>query len=165
MDKPMEISIIVAIAENGVIGGGNELLWHIPDDLKRFKRITSGHSVIMGRKTYESIGKPLPNRRNIVISRNPSFAVAGAEVACSIANALEMTKSENEVFIIGGGEIYRQALPMATKLYITRVHDKYEGDTFFPDIDINEWQLVSSEKGNPTTGPGYTFEEYVRIKH
>jgi len=161
----MEISIIVAIAENGVIGGGNELLWHIPDDLKRFKRITSGHSVIMGRKTFESIGKPLPNRRNIVITRNSEFRVDGIEVANSLRTALEMTKSEDEVFIIGGGEIYRQALPLANKLYITRVHDKYEGDTFFPDIDIHEWKLVNTDKGNPTTGPGHTFEEYVRIKH
>lgn len=161
----MELSIIVAIAENGVIGGKNELLWHIPDDLKRFKRITSGHSVIMGRKTFESIGKPLPNRRNIVITRNPEFGVDGVEVANSLGAALEMTKIEDEVFVIGGGEIYRQALPLATKLYITRVNDTYEGDTYFPEIPINEWLLVSSEKGNPTTGPGYTFEEYVRIKH
>lgn len=161
----MEISIIVAIAENGVIGGGNKLLWNIPDDLKRFKRVTSGHSVIMGRKTFESIGKPLPNRRNIVITRNPEFRAEGIEVADSLNVALGLTKTEGEVFVIGGGEIYRQALPMAKKLYITRVHAKYEGDTYFPEIPTQHWQLVYSEKGNPTTGPGYTFEEYVRIKY
>lgn len=159
----MEISIIVAIAEKGVIGGGNELLWHIPDDLKRFKRITSGHSVIMGRKTFESIGKPLPNRRNIVITRNPEFRAEGIEVANSLNVALGLTKTEDEVFIIGGGEIYRQALPMATKLYITRVHANFEGDTYFPEIPTQQWQLVCSEKGNPTAGPGYTFEEYIRV--
>ncbi|MEW5845706.1 MAG: dihydrofolate reductase [Bacteroidota bacterium] len=160
----MELSIIVAIAENGVIGGGNELLWHIPEDLKRFKRITSGRSVVMGRKTFESIGKPLPNRRNIVITRNPEFRVEGIEVANSLNAALELTKTEDEVFIIGGGEIYRQALPLATKLYITRVHANYDGDTYFPEIPMQQWQLVSSEKGNPTARPGYTFEEYTRIK-
>jgi len=160
----MELSIIVAIAENGVIGGGNKLLWHIPEDLKRFKRITSGRSLIMGRKTFESIGKPLPNRRNIVISRNPDFRVEGIEVANSLNAALELTKTEDEVFIIGGGEIYRQALPLATKLYITRVHAYFDGDTYFPEIPMQQWQLVSSEKGNPTAGPGYTFEEYIRVK-
>lgn len=160
----MVLSVIVAIADNGVIGGGNELLWHIPDDLKRFKRITSGHSVIMGRKTFESIGKPLPNRRNIVVTRNLEFYVVGVEVASSLATALEMTKNEAEVFVIGGGEIYRQALPMASKLYITRVHAEYKGDTYFPEIDPQEWQLVYSEKGNPTISPNYTFEEYIRIR-
>lgn len=159
----MGVSIIVAIAENGVIGGGNKLLWHIPDDLRHFKRVTSGHSVIMGRKTFESIGKPLPNRRNIVISRNPNYNSVGIEVARSLEEALAMTKDEPEVFIIGGGEIYRQTLPMASKLYITRVHEKYEGDTYFPEPDPSEWLLVHSEKGNPTTGPGFTFEEYEKV--
>lgn len=160
----MVLSVIVAIADNGVIGGGNELLWHIPDDLKRFKRVTSGHSVIMGRKTFESIGKPLPNRRNIVVTRNLEFFVVGVEVASSLATALEMTKNEAEAFVIGGGEIYRQALPMASKLYITRVHAEYKGDTYFPEIDPKKWQLVYSEKGNPTISPNYTFEEYIRIR-
>lgn len=160
----MGISIIVAVAENGVIGGGNKLLWHIPDDLKRFKQITSGHSVIMGRKTFESIGKPLPNRRNIVISRNPNIDIQGVEVANSLEDALAMTQNETEVFIIGGGEIYKQALPLASKLYLTRVHKKYEGDTDFPEIVEHDWRLVYSEEKNPTSGPGYTFEEYERVK-
>jgi len=160
----MVLSVIVAIADNGVIGGGNELLWHIPDDLKRFKKITSGHCVIMGRKTFESIGKPLPNRRNIVVTRNLEFYDEGVEVANSLEDAMEMTKNEAEAFVIGGGEIYRQALPMASKLYITRVHGKYKGDTYFPEIDPQEWHLIYSEKGNPTINPIYTFEEYIRIK-
>lgn len=160
----MGVSIIVAVADNGVIGGGNRLLWHIPDDMKRFKRLTSGHSVIMGRKTFESIGKPLPNRRNIVISRTTNLNIQGVEVATSLEEALSMTRNDPEVFIIGGGEIYQQALPLATKLYLTRVHKEYEGDTHFPKVNWHDWQLVYSEKMNPTSGPGYTFEEYVRVK-
>jgi len=158
----MLLSVIVAIAENGVIGGGNQLLWHIPEDLKRFKSVTTGHTVIMGRKTFESIGKPLPGRVNIVISRNPNFHPDGVLVASSLAAALELAKNDSEAFIIGGGEIYRQALPLASKLYVTRVHKSYEGDTTFPLINPNEWELIQSEKGNPTSGPGYTFEVYAR---
>jgi len=160
----MTLSIIVAIAENGVIGKGNNLLWHISEDLKRFKKLTSGHSIIMGRKTFESIGKPLPNRRNIVISRNTSIHAEGCEIANSIENALKLTQNEDEVFVIGGGQIYKQALPLANKLYLTRVHADYDGDTFFPSVDTATWKLVSEEKGNPTTGPGYTFQNFVRKK-
>jgi len=158
----MKLSIIVAIAKNGVIGGNNGLLWHIPEDLKHFKKITSGHSIIMGRKTFESIGKPLPHRRNIVVTRNPSFNADGIEIANSLDKALDLVRDESEVFIIGGGEIYKQALPIADKLYVTRVHESYEGDTYFPPISPDEWQLISSDKQSPTDGPGFTFEEYKR---
>jgi dihydrofolate reductase len=141
------ISIIVAVAENWVIGGNNQLLWHISEDLKRFKSLTSGHSIIMGRKTFESIGRPLPNRKNVN----------------SLNEALEITEGEDEVFVVGGGELYRQALPLAKKIYLTKVHKNFEGDTTFPAINFNEWNLVLEQKGNPTAdGLGYTFLDYVR---
>ncbi len=133
------LSIIVAIARNGVIGSDNRLLWHISEDLRRFKAITSGHTVIMGRKTYESIGRPLPNRRNIIITRDVNREYAGCEIASSLNNALAMTHSEEEVFIIGGGQVYAEALPFAARLYLTLVDADYEGDTRFPNIQQDAW--------------------------
>lgn len=152
------ISIIVAIADNGAIGRRNQLLWHISEDLQYFKRVTGGHTVIMGLNTWESIGKALPNRRNIVISRTPASA-QGAEVFFSIPDALaasahdaDLDSSGNgfgtgqEVFIIGGGEIYRQIFPLAHRLYLTLVHTTIEdADTFFPPIDYSEWREISRE--------------------
>lgn len=159
----MNISIIVAVAENWVIGGNNQLLWHISEDLKRFKALTSGHSIIMGRKTFESIGRPLPNRKNIVVSHNANLVIEGCIIVNSLTEALEISKDENEVFVVGGGELYRQALPMANKLYLTTVHKNFEGDTTFPTINFKEWNLVLEQKGNPTAdGLGYTFLDYVR---
>ena len=134
------ISIIVAVAEGGVIGGGGDLLWHISEDLRRFKQITSGHTVIMGRKTYDSIGRPLPKRRNIVITRNGEWSAEGCERAESLEQAVAMCAGEEEVFIIGGGEIYRQSMSLADKLYLTQVYKPYEGDTYFPEIRPEEWQ-------------------------
>jgi dihydrofolate reductase len=139
------ISIIVAVAEGGVIGGGGDLLWHISEDLRRFKQITSGHTVIMGRKTYDSIGRPLPKRRNIVITRNGEWSAEGCERAESLEQAVAMCAGEEEVFIIGGGEIYRQSMALADKLYLTQVNKPYEGDTYFPEIRPEEWQEVSRE--------------------
>lgn len=157
------ISIIVAVAENWVIGGNNQLLWHISEDLKRFKSLTSGHSIIMGRKTFESIGRPLPNRKNIVVSRNANLVIDGCIIVNSLNEALEITEGEDEVFVVGGGELYRQALPLAKKMYLTKVHKTFEGDTTFPSINFNEWNLVLEQKGNPTAdGLGYTFLDYVR---
>lgn len=140
------ISIIVAIAENRAIGKNNELLWHISEDLKHFKNTTSGHTVIMGRKTYESLGRPLPNRRNIVISRNPSYCAEGCETATSLNEAIKITESESEVFVIGGGQIYAQAMDIASKIYLTIVHKNYDADTFFPEIDDNIWNEISREE-------------------
>lgn len=140
------LSIIVAIASNGGIGKNNELLWHLKADLKHFKAITTGHTILMGRKTFESIGRPLPNRRNIVISSQNAFAIDGVEVFHSLEEALEAVKSEEEVFIIGGGEIYRQTMPLASKLYLTVVEREYEADTFFPEIDYSQWKELSSER-------------------
>ncbi|MFR9651225.1 MAG: dihydrofolate reductase [Rikenellaceae bacterium] len=154
------INIVVAIAENGIIGGDNTLLWHISEDLKNFKRLTLGHSIIMGRKTYESIGRPLPGRDNIVVSRQ-DIEIEGCTVVHSIEEAIGMNSSDKEVFVIGGGEIYAESLPLADRLYITRVHRSYEGDTRFPEYDSDMWQLVGSESFEQCDIP-FSFEEYRR---
>lgn len=139
------VSIIVAVAENGTIGDKNSLLWHIREDMIHFRTITSGHPVIMGRKTFESIGRPLPKRTNVVITRGDS-EFAGCEVAHSLEEAIAMFPAEEEVFIIGGAQIYQQALPLADKLYLTIVHHSYDGDTSFPQLDLTEWQELQREE-------------------
>ncbi len=143
-DKPL-VSLIVAISLNNAIGRNNQLLWHISEDLKYFKKVTSGHTIIMGRKTWESLGRPLPNRRNIVISRSQK-AIEGAEVFPSIEDALAACNTEGEVFIIGGGEIYKQTLPIANRLYLTIVAQMIDdADTFFPVIDFTQWNELEHE--------------------
>ncbi len=155
----MTLSIIVAVAQNGAIGCHNELLWHISEDLKRFKRLTMGCPIIMGRKTYESIGRPLPGRRNVVITRNADYRAEGIEVVYSLEEALRSVSNvEGEVFVIGGGEIYLQALPLAQKLYLTKVEQNPEGDTFFPEINEVQWQEVAREEFE-----GYSFIDYDRV--
>lgn len=140
------ISIIVAIAQNFAIGKNNDLLFHLPNDLKRFKQITTGHPVIMGRNTLLSLPKgALPNRRNIVITDNPAEKFERCEMVFSIDEAIDAVKDEPEAFIIGGGMIYRQFYPRAGKLYLTLVHRDFEADTFFPAIDYSEWEEVSRE--------------------
>lgn len=139
------ISIIVAIAHNNVIGAGNSLIWHISEDLRRFKAITTGHPVIMGRKTYESIGRPLPNRTNVVITRQADFAVEGCTVVHSLQEASALFPENEELFIIGGGQIYAEALPLAKRLYLTEVDADYEGDTYFPQWDQSEWNLIEKD--------------------
>jgi dihydrofolate reductase len=140
------ISIIVAIAENMAIGKNNDLLWHIPADLKRFKQITSGHPVIMGKRTWESLPRrPLPNRRNIVITDIAGEKIDGCEMAYSIDEAISMSNPADENFIIGGASVYRQFLPHAHRLYLTRVHKSFDGDVFFPEIAFSEWNLISRE--------------------
>src|ERR1700753_934479 len=123
----MIVTIVVAISENNAIGKNNQLLWYLPADLKHFKNITTGHTVIMGRKTYESVGKPLPNRRNIIITRQ-SIGIEGCEVVNSITAALELCKTEREVFIVGGAEIYKQSMHLTDRIYLTVVHKQFEGD-------------------------------------
>ena len=140
------ISIIVAIAENFAIGKNNELLFHLPNDLKRFKEITSGHSLIMGRNTLLSLPKwPLPNRRHIVISDNKNDNFPGCETVFSIEEAIEKVKNEKEAFVIGGGMVYRQFYPVAGKLYLTLVHQSFEADVYFPEIDFSEWKEISRD--------------------
>lgn len=153
----MIVSIIVAVANNNAIGGNNQLLWHISADLKLFKKITSGHAIVMGRKTYESIGRPLPNRQNIVITRNRELSLPGADVVESVDAAKAIAKGE-ELFIIGGGEIYSQAMSLADRIYLTRVWADYKADTFFPEIDMSIWKEVSREDF-PAEGdtPAYSF--------
>ena len=159
------LSIIVAVAENNVIGHNNGLIWHISEDLKYFKRITSGHTVIMGRKTFESIGKPLPNRTNIVISRNAEFKPNGVMVVSSLNEAIAKISSDEESFIIGGGSIYREAMGLADKLYLTKVYHSYDGDTHFPEIG-DEWIEISREdfeRGEKFEYP-FSFIVYERKK-
>ena len=143
----MNITIIVAISENNAIGKNNDLLWHISGDLKRFKEITTGNTIVMGRKTYLSLPKrPLPNRRNIVISDIPNECISDVEVVDSIEKAIKIFDKDKESFIIGGGMIYRQFLPLANKIYLTVVHKNYEADVFFPEIDYTEWEITEKEE-------------------
>ena len=141
----MIVTIIVAVAENSVIGNNNELLWRLRDDMKNFKRLTTGHFVLMGRKTFESIGKPLKERTNIVITRNTDFSFPGIITANSVETALQYASAHGaeELFIIGGAEIYRKLLPVAGKMYYTRVKALPEGDAYFPEINWNEWKILS----------------------
>lgn len=155
------INIIVAISKNNVIGKDNKLLWKLSSDLKRFKELTTGHAVIMGRKTYESIGKPLPNRRNIIISRNKDYKVDNSEVVQTLQEALFL--SRNDCFIIGGGEIYEQTLEVADKVYLTKVDVEIEGDAYFPKLG-KEWVKVSKLdfKKDDKNEYNYSFIEYEK---
>jgi len=163
----MTVSAILAMSTNQVIGKDNQIPWHLSGDLKYFKRITLNHHIIMGRKTFLSIGKPLPKRTNIVLTRNPFFIASNVLRAGSVEEALRMAEGngETEAFIIGGGEIYKMAMPFCDKLYITLVHAEVEGDTFFPEIDRQEWQLLSEEThpADEKNDYDYTFQVYERI--
>jgi dihydrofolate reductase len=139
------VSIIVAADEQGGIGRGGGLPWHLPEDLKRFKALTMGKPILMGRKTWDSIGRPLPGRRSIVVSRQPGFAIEGAEVCNSLGTALQAAGGAAEVCVIGGAEIYRQALPHAAVIHLTRVHASVGADTFFPAIAAGEWEEIARE--------------------
>lgn len=146
MKPETRISLIAAVAENRVIGVDNKLPWHLPDDLKHFKRLTRGHAIITGRKNYESIGRPLPERKNIVVTRQPDFVAAGCTVVRSIEEALAAARNDPEIFVIGGGEIYRQTFPLAHRLYLTLVHASPRGDALFPDYDPREWREISRDE-------------------
>jgi dihydrofolate reductase len=157
------VKIIVAMSNNRVIGNNNELIWRLSSDLKRFKELTTGHPVVMGRKTYESIGKPLPNRRNIIITRNLEYEVNGCEVVSSLEEALLLTN--NDCFIIGGGEIYKQSLEVADKIYLTLVHKDFEGDTTFPELG-KEWATIDTKDfdADEKNEYNYSFIEYDRYE-
>jgi dihydrofolate reductase len=144
----MTVSIIVAIGENHAIGKNNQLLWHMPNDLKHFKDITSGRTIIMGRKTFDSVGKPLPRRRNIVVTRQ-DITIPGCEVVKSIEDGLALCKDEDEVFIGGGAEIYKLAMHLTDRIYLTIIHKSFDADTFFPEIDKSEWKEVKREDFEP----------------
>lgn len=159
------VSIIVAIAENGVIGDKNALLWNIREDMRRFRTTTSGHPVVMGRKTYESIGRPLPKRTNVVITRG-NTAFDGCLMAHSLEEAIALFPHDEEVFIIGGAQIYEQALLLADRLYLTVVHRQYEGDTSFPQLDMSQWRELAREEfaqGEEFDAP-FSFIDYERVR-
>ncbi len=162
----MNISIVVAVAENGVIGKDNTLLWKLSADLKRFKEITMGHHMIMGRKTFDSIGKPLPGRISVVISTNPSLKIEGAIVVNSLEAAIKIAQDagDTEACIIGGGQIYTLSLGLATKIYYTEVALKPEGDTFFPELDKSIWKETARQecKADEKNECDYVFVDYVR---
>ena len=160
----MTVSSIVAISENHAIGKDNKLLWYLPNDLKHFKTITSGHTVIMGRKTFDSVGKPLPNRRNIIITRQ-AITIAGCEVVNSIEAAIALCKTEDEVFIVGGAEIYKQAMHLTDRIYLTIVHKEFDGDSFFPEINKQNWKEISREDFEPDEKNSlpYSFITYERV--
>lgn len=163
-----KISIVVAIAENNAIGKENKLLWHISADMKRFKQITAGHTVIMGKNTFYSLPKgPLVNRRNIVISDDPDDSFPGCEMAYSVSEAIGKCDTDQENFVIGGASVYRQFLPHAQKLYITRVHKSFDADTFFPEILSREWEISEEEHrlNDPQNDFAYSFLTYERKKY
>lgn len=159
------LSIIVAVANNNVIGKDNKLIWHLPEDLKRFKALTTGHTIIMGRKTFESLGKVLPNRKHIVFSNNPDFKVndENVEVVHSLLQIQEYIESEEEAFVIGGAMMYNFLMPYVSKMYVTEIEKEFEGDTFFPRIDDKKWKEISREKG-PEDGENNFEYNYVVYK-
>lgn len=158
------VFLIAAMAENRALGKDNQLLWHLPDDFKRFKQLTSGHYIIMGRKTFESLPRKLPNRTHIIVSRQMGYQVDDCLTVNSLEEALRQVPQDQDVFIIGGGEIYTQALPIADVVELTRVHTEVEADTFFPEINANEWQLTSEDyhPKDEKHAFDFTFETYIR---
>lgn len=160
------LSIIVAKAKNNVIGKDNKLLWKLPEDLKRFKQITSGHTIIIGRKTFESIGKVLPNRKHIIFTQNKDFKIddENVKIVHSMLEIQEYIEDDNENFVVGGAMIYNLLMPYVTKMYITQINKEYEGDTFFPKINTEIWKEISREKGikNDENPLDYEFIVYER---
>ncbi len=157
----MTLSLVVAASSNNVIGRDGGLPWHLPDDLRQFKRLTMGKAVIMGRSTYESIGRPLPDRRNIVMTRNADYVADGCDVVSSVSEAIDAVEGAEEAMIIGGGQVYRDFLPLADRIYLTRVQAEVEGDTYFPEIDEATWRLVSSEHHGADEKHRYAFDVMV----
>jgi dihydrofolate reductase len=158
------VSLIAAVAQNLVIGNAGKLPWRLPDDLARFKEITLGHSVIMGRKTFESLGKPLAGRRNIVLTKDASLSFPGCEMARTFEDVMTLATHE-EVFVIGGASVYALFLPVAHRLYLTHVEGNFPGDVFFPEVDWEQWRTVKKEAGRsgPLGSPAHTFVDYERI--
>ena len=162
------LSIVVAKAKNNIIGKDNKLLWNLPEDLKHFKELTSGHTMIMGRKTFESLGRVLPNRKHIIFSQNPDFKVddENVKVVHSLLQIQNLIEEKEEVFVIGGAMIYNFLMPYVKKMYVTEIEKDFEGDTFFPIIDSETWKETSREKGirNEKNNLDYYFVTYERIK-
>ena len=160
---PQRITMIAAASTNHALGKDNQLIWHLSDDLKHFKNLTKGHHVIMGRKTFESMPKALPNRTNVVITRQPDYIAENAVVVSSLADAVKVAQSDSRPFIIGGGEIYSQAMEIAHEIELTRVHGEFEADTFFPEIDLNIWEEVWREEHPADENHAYAFS-FIRYQ-
>ncbi|WP_445725567.1 dihydrofolate reductase [Flavobacterium sp.] len=160
------ITIIAAISTNNALGKDNQLIWHLPADLKRFKKVTLGHHIIMGRKTFESLGKPLPNRTTIIITRNKNYTQDGCIVVNSLNEAIEAAKADNNPYILGGAEIYKQAMSIADKLDLTLVHQTFDADAFFPEIDFNFWEESSREnfESDDLNRYAFSFVTYIKKK-
>lgn len=158
------ISMIVAMAGNRAIGKDNDLLWHLPDDFKHFKAVTMGKPIVMGRKTYDSIGRPLPGRKNVVVTRDKTFSADGVVVVRSIDDALAATRDDDEIMVIGGASFYEQMLPLANKLFVTWVHHNFEADAFFPDINLDEWRVIeqTDHRADDRHVYDYSFVTYER---
>ena len=159
----MRIAIIVAMAQNRVIGRDNQLPWHLPADLRHFKANTMGKPIIMGRKTWESIGRPLPGRSNIVVTRDRDYTADGCVVVHSLDEALAAATGHDEVMVIGGAEFYRQVLPEATTLYLTQIHDAIQGDAFFPELDMEQWQEVERQDFEPDEKNPHAYS-FIRLE-
>ena len=161
------LSIIVAKAKNNIIGKNNELVWHLPEDLKHFRELTTGHTIIMGRKTYESLGKPLPNRKHIIFSQNPDFKVheENVQVVHSLLEIQDLIEGKEEAFVIGGAMIYNFLMPYVKKMYVTEIKQEFDGDAFFPIIDSEEWKETSRTTGikNEENNLDYDFVTYEKI--
>lgn len=155
--RPQVVSVIVAMARNRVIGTRNGLPWHLPADLAHFKRLTMGHHILMGRRTYESIGRPLPGRTTVIITRDPAYRPPGCLVAASLAEALALGGGDPEVFFVGGAQIYAQALPLADRLYLTEIDADFEGDAWFPDFDRGQWRETERQRQVGADGLVYAF--------
>ena len=161
------ITIIAAIAKNNALGKDNDLIWHLPADLKRFKKITTGHFILMGRNTFESIGKPLPNRTTVIITRNKDYVKDGCLIAHSLEEAIELAKKDNQIFIIGGAQIYKYAIEnnLVEAIDLTLVHEEFEADAFFPEIDTKVWKQVKKEdfKADEKNKYDYSFLRFEKI--
>ena len=160
------LSIIVAVAENNVIGKDNKLIWHLPEDLKRFKSLTTGHTIIMGRKTFESLGRILPNRKHVILCNDMELNIdnENVEVLENISMLKKYIDSEEENFVIGGATIYKLLMPYANKLYLTLIHEKFEGDVYFPEINETEWKIIEREKGLKDEKNPYDYEYITFVK-
>ncbi|MES2579047.1 MAG: dihydrofolate reductase [Pseudomonadota bacterium] len=157
------LSIIVAVADHNVIGINNTLPWHLPEDLKRFRALTTGHHIVMGRKTYESLGRLLPGRTTVIVTRNKNYQVEGALIANSLESALALCEDDNEPFLIGGAELYQAGITFANKLYLTKVNVSVDGDAFFADINLNDWHLSEKKDHIAESGLEYSDLVYTRI--
>ena len=164
MESSKKAFLIVAVSENGVIGDKNQLPWHISADLKRFRKLTTGHHLILGRKTFESINRLLPDRTMVIVTRNSEYFFAGAKIASNLEQALLLAEEDPQPFIAGGAEIYRQSVPLVHRIHLTRVHCQIDGDTFFPEVDWADWKLVESERfdADKKNQYDYSFEVYDR---